>query len=45
MVGCVNYVRESVVHVLWECPVYDSTRNIFIVELEKLLGESFKEFY
>ena len=29
---------ESVVHVLWECPVYDSIRSTFIVELENLLG-------
>ena len=35
---------ESVVHVLWECPVYDSSRNTFMGELDKLLGESFEEF-
>ena len=35
---------ESVVHVLWECPVYDSIRNTFMAELENLLGDSFKEF-
>ena len=29
---------ESVVHVLWECPAYDSIRNNFMVELENLLG-------
>ena len=28
---------ESVVHVLWECPVYDSIRNTFMGELDKLL--------
>ena len=26
------------VHVLWECPAYDSIRNNFMVELENLLG-------
>ena len=31
---------ESVVHVLWECPVYDSIRNTFMGELDKLLGGS-----
>ena len=35
---------ESVVHVLWECPVYHSIRNTFMVELENLLGGSFEEF-
>ena len=35
---------ESVVHVLWECPVYDSIRNTFMGELDKLLGGSFEEF-
>ena len=32
---------ESVVHVLWECPVY---RNTFTGELDKLLWGSFEEF-
>ena len=38
---------ESVVHVLWECPVYDSIRNTFMGELDKLLGGgggNFEEF-
>ena len=36
---------ESVVHVLWECPVYDSSRHTFMGELDKLLGGgSFEEF-
>ena len=29
---------ESVVHVLWECPVYDSIRSTFMVELEICCG-------
>ena len=32
------------VHVLWECPAYDSIRNNFMVELENLLGGRFGEF-
>lgn len=32
------------VHVVWECPVYDSIRNTFMVDLQNLLGESFEEF-
>ena len=33
------------VHVLWECPVYDIIRNTFMGELDKLLrGGSFEEF-
>ena len=40
---------ESVVYMLWECPVYDSIRSTFIVELENLLGRGggcgrFEEF-
>ena len=35
---------ESVVHVFWECPVYDSIRNTFMGELDELLGGSFEEF-
>ena len=34
----------SVVHVLWECPVYDTIRNIFMEDLNNLLGGSFEEF-
>ena len=29
---------ESVVHVLWECPVYDTIRNTFMGKLKNLLG-------
>ena len=35
---------ESVVHVLWECPVYDTISNTFIEDLDNLLGGSFEEF-
>ena len=29
---------ESVVHVLWECPVYDRIKSTFMVELEICYG-------
>ena len=32
------------VHVLWECPVYDTIRNTFMRELNNWLGECFEEF-
>ncbi len=32
------------VHVLWECPVYDTIRNTFMEDLDNLLVEDFKEF-
>ena len=35
---------ESVIHVLWECPAYDTIRNTFIEDLDNLLGGSFEEF-
>ncbi len=35
---------ERVVHVFWECPAYDSIRNTFVGDLEKLLGKNFVEF-
>ena len=35
---------ESVVHVLWECPAYDTIRSTFMEDLDKLLGGSFEEF-
>ena len=35
---------ESAVHVLWECPVYDTIRNTFMGELDNPLGGSFEEF-
>ena len=34
----------NTIHVLCECPVYDSIRNTFMGELDKLLGRSFEEF-
>ena len=46
MIGSVSYVgmNVSVLHVLWECPVYDTIRNTFIEDLDNLLGGSFEEF-
>ena len=35
---------KSVVHVPWECPVYDNIKNTFMGELNTLLEESFEEF-
>ena len=35
---------ESAVHVLWEFPAYDTIRNIFMEDLDNLLGGSFEEF-
>ena len=35
---------ESVVHVLWECPAYDTFRSTFMEDLDNLLGGSFEEF-
>ena len=35
---------ESVVHVLWECPVYKDKREGFMVKLRAILGEAFKDF-
>ena len=32
---------ESVVHVLWECPVYDTIRSTFMEDLDKLLRGSY----
>ena len=34
---------EGVVHVLWECPAYDTIRNTFVEDLANLLGGSFEE--
>ena len=48
MIGSVSYVgmnvRASVVHVLWECPAYDTISNTFMEDLDNLLGGSFEEF-
>ena len=35
---------ESVVHVLWVCPVYKDKREGFMVKLRAILGEAFKDF-
>ena len=35
---------ESVVHVLWECPVYKDKRKGFMVKRRAILGEAFKDF-
>ena len=34
---------ESVVHVLWECPVYKDSREEFMVKLRATLGEVFED--
>jgi hypothetical protein len=35
---------ESVSHVLWDCPVYSSSRSNFLGKLQELLGEGFDTF-
>ena len=35
---------ESVVHVLWECSTYDSSRVIFVEHLRELLGDGYADF-
>ena len=35
---------ESVVHVLWECTAYSSSRASFIEKLQELLGDSYANF-
>ena len=35
---------DSVVHVLWECPVYKDKMEGFMVKLRAILGEAFKDF-
>ena len=35
---------ESVSHVLWDCPVYDTLRNDFLCTLQELLGDRFEHF-
>ena len=35
---------ESVVHVLWECTAYNSSRASFMEKLQELLGDSFADF-
>ena len=44
MIGSVSYV-EGVVHVLWECPVYDTIRKSFMEKLDTCChGGSFEKF-
>ena len=35
---------ESVVHVLWECSTYSSSRASFLLQLEELLGYRYADF-
>ena len=35
---------ESVVHVLWECAAYSSSRASFTEKLQELLGDSYADF-
>ena len=35
---------ESVSHVLWDCPVYNTLRNDFVCKLQELLGDGFEHF-
>ena len=35
---------ESVVHVLWECSAYSSSRVSFMVKLEQLSGDRYADF-
>ena len=35
---------ESVVHVLWECPVYKGSRDTLMAKLKNLLGKTLKGF-
>ena len=35
---------ENVVHVLWECSTYSSSRASFMVMLEELLGDRYADF-
>ena len=35
---------ESVSHVLWDCPVYNTLRNDFMCKLQELLGDRFEHF-
>ena len=35
---------ESVVHVLWECLAYSSSRASFLLKLEELLGDRYVDF-
>ena len=35
---------ESMVHVLWECSAYSSSRGSFMLKLEELLGDRYADF-
>ena len=35
---------ESVIHVLWDCRVYNTLRNDFMCKLQELLGDRFEHF-
>ena len=35
---------ESVSHVLWDCPVYNTLRNDSMCKLQELLGDRFEHF-
>ena len=35
---------ENVVHVLWECSAYSSSRASFLLKLEELLGDRYADF-
>ena len=35
---------ESVMHVLWECSAYSSSRASFLLKLEELLGHRYADF-
>ena len=35
---------ESVVHVLWKCSAYSSSRASFLLKLEELLGDRYADF-
>ena len=35
---------ESVSHILWDCPVYNTLRNYFLCKLQELLGDWLEHF-
>ena len=35
---------ESISHVQWDCPVYNTLRNDFLCKLQELLGDRFEHF-
>ena len=44
MRDCPGAECESVVHVLWECTTYSSSRTSFMEKLQELLGDSYTDF-